>query len=66
MTVIAKPNLGDEREMKIAPEKHFRLTQEELARMIADGDFNRNLVSFGEDHPAQPQGADQNDGAAAQ
>ena len=49
MTVTAKPNLGDGKEIKIAPEKHFRLTAEEVAELIAEGDFNRNLVGFGEE-----------------
>ena len=49
MTVTAKPNLGDGKEIKIAPEKHFRLTAEEVAILVADGDFTRNLVGFGEE-----------------
>lgn len=57
MTVTAKPNLGDGAEIKIAPEQHFRLTREEVNRMVAAGDFTRNLVSFGENDPAQPEGA---------
>lgn len=58
MTVKAKSNFGDGAEIKIAPEQHFRLTAEEVARMIADGDFTRNLVSFGENDPTQPNGGD--------
>ena len=50
LKVFAKPLNGqNQMEFQIKPENFFALTQEEVALLVAQGDFNHNLISFGED-----------------
>ena len=50
LKVFAKPLNGqNQMEFQVNPENFFQLTQEEVAQLVALGDFNHNLISFGED-----------------
>ena len=40
---------GKTYELEIKPEDHFALTEEEVNQMIAQGQFLRNQISFGDD-----------------
>ena len=50
LKVFAKPLNGqNQMEFQVKPENFFQLTQEEVALLVAQGDYNHNLISFGED-----------------